>query len=166
MNEAVTDAVVMEKLEQLDERSTRLFACDCAEHVLPFFLSDHYNDTRPAKAIDVARRYARGKTTKDELKTARNDAMCSYCDCQEDIRNSHRWYSKSYAASSAANAAAMSAYLINGGPRAVIRCAVEAAYCSVYHTMNTSYAEADRIKQQELEWQYQKLLQYLNNKIP
>ena len=36
------------------DRLARLFACDCAEHVLPLFESQHPNDNRPRAAIEAA----------------------------------------------------------------------------------------------------------------
>ena len=49
-----------------NERTARLFACDCAERVV--HLCD---DPRPRRAIDVARRYAGGEATAEELVAAR-----------------------------------------------------------------------------------------------
>ena len=46
---------------QLSERDMRLFAADCAEHVLCLFESRCPNDDRPRRAIDAARAYARGE---------------------------------------------------------------------------------------------------------
>lgn len=48
----------------------RLFAVDCAEHVLHIYESNYPNDDRPRKAIDVARRFALGKATLKELNAA------------------------------------------------------------------------------------------------
>lgn len=39
----------------------RLYAADCAEHVLPLFEAERPNDDRPRKAIEAARAYARGE---------------------------------------------------------------------------------------------------------
>ena len=47
----------------ISERDLRLFAADCAEHVLPIFLRVRPGDDRPAKAIEAARAYARGEIT-------------------------------------------------------------------------------------------------------
>lgn len=42
-----------------DDRRQRLFACDCAEMVLHFFMNAMPRDPRPLRAIQVARAYAR-----------------------------------------------------------------------------------------------------------
>jgi hypothetical protein len=56
-----------------DERTARLFACDCAEHVL-YLYEAQYPDDRPRKAIEVARRYAEGKAAVEELTDVRDAA--------------------------------------------------------------------------------------------
>ena len=60
-----------------DERMARLFACDCAEHVLPIYEKDYPKDPRPRKAVETARAYADGKATKEELAAARNAAWAA-----------------------------------------------------------------------------------------
>ena len=55
----------------MDEKFARLFACDCAEHVLYLFEAKYPNDDRPRKAIEVARRFADGGATTEELAAAR-----------------------------------------------------------------------------------------------
>ncbi len=52
---------------QWEARIARLFACDCAERVLHLYKAAFSEDTRPHDAIAVARRFARGKATAEEL---------------------------------------------------------------------------------------------------
>jgi hypothetical protein len=52
----------------LDERQQRLFACDCAERALTLVGSP---DPRSVEAIRVARMYAAGDATKEQLAAAR-----------------------------------------------------------------------------------------------
>ena len=47
----------------ISDEDLRLFAADCAEHVLPIFLKVRPNDDRPTKAIEAARQFARGEIT-------------------------------------------------------------------------------------------------------
>ena len=58
-------------VEQLpwDERVARLFAADCAEHVLHLYEERHDNPA-PRRAIEVARAYARGEATMEDLDAA------------------------------------------------------------------------------------------------
>jgi len=58
------------KLTTWNEKTARLFACDCAERVLPIYEKEYPDDKRPREAIEAARRYAKGKATKKELAAA------------------------------------------------------------------------------------------------
>ncbi len=49
------------KVGTTNERNLRIFAADCAEDVLPFFLAIRPDDDRPAKAIEAARLFAGGQ---------------------------------------------------------------------------------------------------------
>ena len=53
------------------DKISRLFACDCAESVLPIFESGKPDDPRPRKAIQAARYYAVGLITAQERDAAR-----------------------------------------------------------------------------------------------
>mgnify|MGYP001571601348 FL=1 len=59
----VSEARLLRRVMNWNERTMRLLACDFAEHVLPIFEKHHPDDTRPRKAIAVARRYADGGAT-------------------------------------------------------------------------------------------------------
>jgi hypothetical protein len=58
----------------LRDRVARLFACDCAERVLPVFERECPGDVRPREAIAVARRYAAGAASEAEMAAARDAA--------------------------------------------------------------------------------------------
>lgn len=60
-----------------DERTKRLFACDCAERVLPLYERAVPGDARPREAIAVARRFANGAATREELAAARAAASAA-----------------------------------------------------------------------------------------
>jgi len=79
-----------------NERTARLFACDCAERVLPLYEA-YYDDDSPRKAIEVARRYAEGTATREELAASR--AAARYA----------AWAAEEAAAEAAARAAAWAA---------------------------------------------------------
>ena len=56
---------------ELGDRELRLFAADCAEHVLKHFENKYPDDKRPREAIKAARRYARRPSARNrELMTA------------------------------------------------------------------------------------------------
>ena len=64
---------LIRKCEGWNEKTARLFACDCAERVLPIY-EKKYNDPRPRNAINTARLFAEGKATREELAAARDAA--------------------------------------------------------------------------------------------
>lgn len=80
------------------DRLLRLFACDCAERVVHLC----GDDPRPAQAIAVARRYADGEATEDELREARAVAW----DPAWDVARAVAWDAARDAARAAAWAAA------------------------------------------------------------
>ena len=51
-------------------RELRLFACSCADRVLPILDRERPGDTRPREFIAVARRFAKGNATRAELDAA------------------------------------------------------------------------------------------------
>jgi hypothetical protein len=53
------------------DKLARLFACDCAERVLPIFEKYYPKDNRPRVAIETARKFVVGKATQKELDAAR-----------------------------------------------------------------------------------------------
>lgn len=59
-------ARLLRKLESWNERTMRLFAADCVEHVLPN-LGVRYPSDLPREAIRLARLYANGGASKPEL---------------------------------------------------------------------------------------------------
>jgi hypothetical protein len=57
-----------------NDHTARLFACDCAEHVLCLYEAQYPDDRRPRKAIETTRRYAEGKAAVEALTAAREAA--------------------------------------------------------------------------------------------
>ena len=65
-------------LEAVDvSRELRLFACDCAERVLPLFEAEFPDDNRPRQAIETARKFANGEASEAELLVAFDDARAT-----------------------------------------------------------------------------------------
>ena len=63
-------ARIVRVLDTWNERTARLFACDCAERVLPVFERSYPNDSRPRDAIETARRFANSQATAEALAAA------------------------------------------------------------------------------------------------
>jgi hypothetical protein len=63
-------ARITERIETWNDRTARLFAADCADHVLPLFERHYPTDDRPRKAIEAARASARGEIDRKALAAA------------------------------------------------------------------------------------------------
>lgn len=63
----VQQARLLPAFKTWNKKTRRLFACDCAERVLPLFEKVFPDDDRPRKCIEATRRFARGEITREEL---------------------------------------------------------------------------------------------------
>ena len=59
------------------DKIARLFACECAEAVLPVFEAAYPDDKRPRQTIEVARRFAHGDATCTDLAAAARAAWAA-----------------------------------------------------------------------------------------
>jgi hypothetical protein len=91
-----------------NERTARLFACDCAERVLPLYEA-YYDDDSPRKAIEVARRYAEGKADVEALVAARAAAGAAALNASRDASRAAAWAAAWAAALNATGDAALAA---------------------------------------------------------
>ena len=88
---------------------SRLLACDYAEHVLHIFEAQCPGDDRPHKAIEVARRYARGEAMEEALAAARAAAWDAAWAAAWDAARDAAWAAAWAAAGAAARDAAVAA---------------------------------------------------------
>ena len=72
----VREARLLRRVSGWNETTARLFAADCARHVLLIFEKGHPNDGRPRRAIEAARAYARGEID-DAARAARAAAWAA-----------------------------------------------------------------------------------------
>jgi hypothetical protein len=100
----VSEARLVRKLATWNDRTARLFACDCAERVLLIFESKYPGDSRPRAAIEVSRRFAIGNASQAELDAARYAAWDAARDAARDAAYAAR-YAARYAAYAARYAA-------------------------------------------------------------
>jgi hypothetical protein len=147
-----------------NERTARLFACDCAERVLYLFEARYPDDDRPRKAIEIARRYAEGRATVWELNTARDAAWAAAeavaweagwgaREAVEDATLAAAW-AVAWDASRAALAAAWAvAWAVEGAALAASRYAAWAAEEAVAWDWDASRAA----REAERQWQVGRL---------
>jgi len=73
----VSQARLVRKLDNWNERTERLFACDCAERVIHIFEKQYPKDKRLRNTINTSRNYANGKASKEELYAALAAALAT-----------------------------------------------------------------------------------------
>ena len=66
----VREARIIRKLDNWNDRTARLFVCDCAEQSLQYYENEFPDDKRPRESIEVSRKFANGEATKEELAAA------------------------------------------------------------------------------------------------
>jgi hypothetical protein len=91
------------------ERELRLFAADCAEHVLHIYEKACPGDLRPRAAIHAARDYAEGRIDDAARDAAWDAASAAARDAAWDAANAAAWAAANAAANAAAWAAANAA---------------------------------------------------------
>jgi len=124
-----------------NEKNLRLFAADCAEHVLPIFEKKYPKDNRPRLAIQAARAFAEGKISAKAMLEARSAYAAAYADAYAYAADAAAAAAAAYAAADAADAAYAAA----------------AAYAAVADAADAAYAAG----QKERQWQVSKLKEYL-----
>jgi hypothetical protein len=144
------------------EKKQRLFACDCAERVLPIFEKKQPNDKRPRAAIEVARRHATGQATDKELDAAMAAAMAAAWDAAWAARDAWAAAGAAWAAR-AAGAAAGAAWAARAAGAAAGAAwdawAAGAAWAAAGDAWAAGAAGAAGAA--EIEWQTERLFYYL-----
>src|SRR5256886_8108045 len=74
-------------LQDDDHRLLAIWAADCAQHVLPHFEQARPKDSRPRRAIDLGRAWARGEITWQEARTAAGHANAAARDLRGTARH-------------------------------------------------------------------------------
>jgi len=84
------EARLIRKFNTWDDRTKRLFAADCAFHVLHFYEERHPKDDRPRKAIEAVRQFANGLISRQQLSAARAAARVAAWDAEGAARAAER----------------------------------------------------------------------------
>ena len=127
-----------------DHKILAIWAADCAERVLPYFEEKYPEDTRPRKAIEACRQWAR--TGVFRMADVRRTALASHAAAREVPE-----YDPARSAARAAGQAMATAHV----PAHAIAAAIYAA-TAVRDAANPPDAGSATMK--EREWQYQHLL--------
>jgi len=130
-------ARLIKRVDTWNEKNLRLFAADCAEHVLGIYEKQYPNDEHPRKSIQAARDFANGLIDAAAANAASASAYAA---------SAYAASAAAYAASAAANAASASAYAYAASTAAY------AASASAYAASASAY---------ETQWQANRLKYYL-----
>ena len=152
----VRRARIIRKLDTWNERTMRLFACDCAERVLHLYEEKYSDDKRPRHAIEIARRYVNGEASKDELYAAATAAWAA-ADAAWDAAAAARAAAR--AAADAADAWRAAGDASRDAARAA---AMAAARAAADATWAAADATRDAARAAEQKWQAKRLRYYLN----
>jgi len=129
------------RLAPFDQKTLALWASDCAEHVLPHFVTLHPTDDRPRRAIDAARAWARGEIKMMMARAAAVKTHAAARECDDP------------AAAAAARAAGHAA----GTAHSIRHARGAAAYAIVAAVAAAMADEQDSAATVEREWQIAKL---------
>jgi hypothetical protein len=102
---AVETARLIRRVKAWNKTNLRLFAADCAEHVLHLFETAHPNDDRPRKAIAAARAFARGEINDAARVAARVAARAAARAAAGDAARAAAWAAAAAASADACVAA-------------------------------------------------------------
>ena len=153
----VRRARLVARVDTWNERTLRLFACDCAEHALLLTQARGIAiDHRSWNAIAVARRFASGEATADELAAARRAATAA---ARRVTRGGPGW--------DAARAAARAGAWDVAGAAAWAG-AVAAAWAGAWDVARGAARGAARAAATDAErsWQTERLRSYLSGEMP
>jgi hypothetical protein len=138
------DKPIEELVRKTDHTTLAIWAADCAERVLPHFEENSITDTRPRKAIEACREWAR--TGRFRMADIRTTALAAHAAAREVHGND------------AARSAARSA----GQALATAHVPAHALAAAVYAATAVRDAgnaiDADSAATREREWQYQHLI--------
>jgi len=138
------DRPIAELVRKTDHKTLAIWAADCAERALPYFEEKYPEDTRPRKAIEACREWAR--TGVFRMADVRKTALAAHAAARE--------VKEGDAARSAARATGQ-ALATAHVPAHALAAALYAA-TAVRDAVNAP--DADSAATREREWQYQHLL--------
>ena len=138
------DKPIAELVRKTNHTTLAIWAADCAERVLPHFEEKYPEDTRPRKAIEACREWAR--TGVFRMADVRKTALAAHA-AARDVKEDN-------AARSAARAAGQAMATAHVPTHAL----AAAIYAATAVRDATNSTDADIATTKERDWQYQHLL--------
>jgi len=125
-------------LEAEKDYLARMISADCAESVLHLYTAKYPDNDKPAKAIEAARKFAKGEITREELIEAKDAAAYAAANAADAANAAAAAADAAYAAANAADAA-----------YAAAADAANAAAAAAYAAADAAYAAAARLKERD-----------------
>src|SRR5690606_38349146 len=148
-------ARLVRRISTWNDRTARLFAADCAERALPVFEACCPGDMRPHHAIEVARAFADGQATVEDLAAARDAAKAAAERAAKDAPWDAAWDAGWAAARGATGGAAWAAARAAAMDAALAATRAAAGEVKVWTAAWTAAWDAER------EWQTRRLFQLI-----
>lgn len=137
------DKQIAELVDKTDHKTLAIWACDCAERVLPYFEKKYPEDNRPRTAIEACRAWVRTGVFK--MADVRKAALAAHAAAREVERDD--------AARSAARAAGQAMAIAHVPGHAI----AAAVYAATAIRDGVEITDADAAVTKEREWQYKHL---------
>jgi len=143
---AVTDMdkPIAELVRKTDHKTLAIWAADCAERALPYFEEKYPEDTRPRKAIEACREWAR--TGVFRMADVRKTSLAAHA-AARDVKEGEPAHSAARAAGQALATAHVPAHAL-----------AAAIYAATAVRDATNSTDSDIATTGERDWQYQHLL--------
>ncbi|GAB4158467.1 MAG: hypothetical protein Fur003_2280 [Candidatus Dojkabacteria bacterium] len=148
---AQKDPRLVELLDKIDKITLALWAIDCAERVMPYFEKAYPYDNRPRDAIKILQVWI--KTQYFSMSTIRKASLDAHTAAKE-IGNSSPAASVAHAAGQAVATAHVYTHAI--GPAMY-------ALQAIYRANDGPSEQAELEMTKEREWQYNRLVELMNN---
>jgi hypothetical protein len=144
------DGIIMELVGKTDKKTLVIWACDCAERVLPYFEKKYPGDKRPRLAIEAGRAWVR--TGVFRMADIRRASLTAHAAARE-VREDEPAHSAARAAGQAVAAAHVSSHSI-----------AAAIYATTAIRDLGKGTEADAATMKERNWQHQHLLDLIDRR--
>lgn len=143
------DKAIVELMKKADQKTLAIWAIDCVERVMPYFEEKYPEDQRPRKAIEVLQAWI--NTGVFKMADIRKAALASHAAARE-VREDNEARSTARASGQAVATAHVPTHSI-GATNYVLQ--------AIHRATNPS--DADAVIAKERDWQYQHLLELMNN---
>jgi hypothetical protein len=147
------DQRIAELVPKTDHKILAVWAIDCAERVMPYFEEKYPEDPRPRQALETLKTWI--NTGVFKMAVIRKASLAAHA-AARDVGEDNAARSAAHAAGQAVATAHVRTHSMGSAMYALQ---------AVYGAANLSEAEVDAVIAREREWQYQHLLELIQDKV-